>query len=208
MRVILGMVSLAAMWISIQSSAATLSVGQVDATPGETTVAVPLSLVLSPGNVIAALQGDIAFDSQMLSLSDVSIGPAAAIANKSVSFSIQAPGLVRLIIAGLNQTAIADGVVANMIFSVANSTPSGMQAITLSNALAADPTGAPVPISPVSGGIAVYNEDGEGDSTMSCFGATLLRKNRSHPQMGDIMLTTMIALALVWAARRTAPTRC
>lgn len=197
----------------------TLAVGQSKARPGETAVSVPLTLTVSPGDTIAALQADVGFDPDTLSLSSVSAGPSAIAANKNVSFSVQAPGLIRLIIAGLNQNALTDGVVADMVFDVKQNTIAGSQAILLDKVLAADPTGVSVPVNAVSGGITIYIQgegevgegellaegEGEGEAPPGscCVCGTFLFDDYGKSNAGDLLILTMGAAVLLLQQRRT-----
>lgn len=211
---ILRVLILVASLLCCEAFAATLTVGQGSAQPGETAVTVPLTLALSPGDNVAALQADVGFDPDMLSLSSISAGPSATAVNKNVSFSVQAPGSVRLIIAGLNQNAISDGVVANMIFGVMQGTPAGAQAIRLAEVLAADPTGSAVPVSALPGDITVCIESGEGEGEgeappgTCCVGGTLSPDDYGRPNAGDLLTLTMGVLALLLAPRQGKTSRC
>jgi hypothetical protein len=207
------MIPLLAVLVSLESFAATLTVGQASAQPGDTAVTVPLSLALSPGDMVAALQADVQFEPDVLSLSSISAGPAATAADKTVSFSVQSPGLARLIIAGLNQNAVADGVVANMVFGVKEGAPAGAQAIGLTNTLAANPTGASVPVSAFPGGITVGITGGEGEeegetaSSSCCLGETASPHRQARAYAGDVLMFTLIALAALLAPRGNAPSQ-
>lgn len=175
--------------------ASTLTVGQSSARPGETAVTVPLTLMVSSGDTVAALQADVEFEPDALSLSRISAGPSATAANKNVSFSVQYPGSVRLIIAGLNQTAILDGVVADMVFDVNQSTIAGVQAILLDEVLAADPTGVSVSVNAVSGGITVTIA-GEGEIVYEGEGETPI----PHPADLDEDFRMVMSEAIAYLA--------
>lgn len=201
----------------------TLAVGHGKAQPGDAAVTVPLTLTVSPGDTVAALQADVGFDPDVLNLSSVTAGPSATAANKNVSFSVQAPGSVRLIIAGLNQNALPDGVVADMVFDVKQNTIAGFQAILLDNVLAADPTGVSVPVNAVSGGITIYIEgegevgegeilaEGEGESEAPpgscCVCGTFLFDDYGKSNAGDLLILTMGAAVLLLQQRRTRPSQ-
>jgi len=201
--------------------ASTLTVGQGSVQPGETAVTVPLTLTVSSGDIVAALQTDVGFNSDALNLSSISAGPSATAANKNVSFSVQAPGSVKVIIAGLNQTAIPDGVVANMVFEVKQSAIAGVQAILLDEVLAADPTGVSVPVNAISGGITVSatseGEVGEGEGESGgegevgvapgpcCVCGTVLFDDAGKSNAGDLLVLMMGAGALLLERRRINP---
>ncbi len=196
-----------------QAFAATMTVGQSDGHPGETAVSVPLTLNSSPGDIVAALQTDAKYDPNALTVTSISSGPSATAANKTVSFSTQTPGIVRLIVAGLNQNAISDGVVAIMVFDIAQGASTGVQTIQLAGALAADPTGSAVPIETTPGSITITTEssEGEGESearaSTCCFGGTLSPGNCGRKNLGDLLMYTIAALAILQAAREIEKSR-
>ena len=144
----------------------TLNIGAVNGNPGQT-VTVPVTFV-SNGGSFSAISVDIGFDPSKLSVAMITATPpyptvalaasaatAATAANKSVVQSLPAAGVLRLGIFGFNSSScnennnpasaacnknvIQDGVVANVIFTIAaNATGT----ITLTNiSAAADTTG-------------------------------------------------------------------
>jgi len=144
--------------------AATLSLGQQSGMPGDTDVSVPVSLCSAPGEEVAGAQFDIVFDDTILSLPDVVAGPAASDAVKYVYSSEFEPGMVRVIVMGLNQTTIADGVIAYALFTVADEASVGAQYLSLTQVLLSDPYGLAVPSESVSGSVYVGLYDADTDS--------------------------------------------
>jgi len=135
--------------------AATLTVGQNSAIPSQNGVSVPVSLSSGSGEQVAAIQFDILFDSAILVLSDATVGPAASSAGKDISFSTVEPGKARVIIAGLNQNVMSDGIIANALFNVNRSAPGGEESLLLSGVLLSDPNGVEVPSESVSGRVSI-----------------------------------------------------
>lgn len=80
---------------------------------GQVTVPIKLTSTNNP----AGLQFDLRFDSSKLTFDRLNAGPAATAAAKSVTQRVQPNGDVRVIIIGLNQNTIADGTVAEAIFT-------------------------------------------------------------------------------------------
>jgi len=135
--------------------AATLTVGSESAMPGETEVSVPLSLVSGPGEEVSGIQCDILFDADVLSLPKVAAGPAAIAAVKQLSFDNIDDGRVRVIIAGLNQNAVSDGVIAYALFDIADNAPGSEQRVVLDAVLLSSCYGVEVPSEAVSGSITI-----------------------------------------------------
>jgi hypothetical protein len=135
--------------------AATITVGNKSALPGQRGVSVPVSLSSGTGQEVSAGQCDVSFSSAVVSVSGVTAGTAAVSAGKDVSFSTIEAGKIRVIFAGLNQNVVPDGVVANIKCDVASNAPGGLQPLTLSGVLLSDPDGVAVPSTAVSGNIDV-----------------------------------------------------
>jgi len=135
-------------------SAATpgISLNEVVADPqGNALVEVALA---SGGEALSAVQFDISYQSQALAFS-VSPGSTLAAAGKSVWVSSPQSGVQRILIVGLNQNALMDGVLATLSVAIAGEAPPGMYPLGLTNAIASDPRGDPVPLSTGGGGVVV-----------------------------------------------------
>ena len=78
--------------------ASTLTAGQAGGLPGQRSVCLPVYLSCDPAEDVAGAQFDIVFDSAMLAVQDVIVGPAATAADKELSFSHFAAGRVRVVI--------------------------------------------------------------------------------------------------------------
>ena len=81
-------------------------------------------------------------------------GAAAVAAGKSVTGNA-VPGGVRLLLFGLNQTAIGTGTLATIRFSIAAGTPAGNIAIGIANIMGTTPDAIPVTVDGIGGSIAV-----------------------------------------------------
>jgi len=108
----------------------------------------------SAGQVLSAVQFDISYQSQALVFSVSPVG-TLAIQGKSVWTSSPQPGLERILIVGLNQNALIDGVLATLSIQVTGGASPGVYPLGLTNAVASDPTGGPVPLSTGDGGVVV-----------------------------------------------------
>ena len=141
------------------SGGPTVSLGAVKGEPGRS-VTVPITLTTATTN-LAALSVDIAYDPTLLSLAmdasspprpvAVVAGPVATAAAKSIVQSIPFPGTLRIGILNVSDnTAIGDGVVATVTFSISASATIGGSTILLNTPGASDPAGNAVQITGVS----------------------------------------------------------
>ena len=121
----------------------TLNFGSVSGVAGQT-VTIPVTLT-NNGASIALVGFDIGFVSSALTPTGATPGPAATAASKSVSASLFSPGVYRVAVAALNNTAIGDGVVANVTFTIAANF-TGTSLILTNTPSAADPNGNTVAI--------------------------------------------------------------
>lgn len=191
--------------------AATLTVSNVeDIRAGDTAVEVPMALSNDGGNAsIGGVQMDVAYEPAVLTLSTVKSGAASQDAGKNVSFNVVSEGVVRIIIAGLNQKAIADGVIAALVFSVAATAPAGAYPVAMTVAQMVSPTGVQVTGSTVPGTVtiaaAVEGEPGaEGESTTpsGCSGGTLATPSDPGNPGTGILLAVCFLMICFGASRR------
>jgi hypothetical protein len=127
-----------------QAPIASLSVGNASGLPRTSGVAVPVGLASQGGAEVTGLSFDLTFDATRLSVAGVSLGSAAASAEKSLSWNLVSANRIRVIIFGVNQSAIPDSSVAIVSFNVPAGAPVGTSALTLSNTVASDRYGMPV----------------------------------------------------------------
>ncbi len=137
--------------------AAVLTAGDAQGHAGDTNVAVPVTLDAATGESVAALQFDVLFNPATLGLPDVTLGAAAAAAGKSLSHNLLQPGRMRVLIAGLNQTVIEDGVVAEAQFSIAADAAAGAEPIAFSGIILSDPNGQSVGAASTPGTLTIGN---------------------------------------------------
>lgn len=119
--------------VMLQAEDATGTLGQ--------TLEMPIRLTRKGTAAPATFQIDLSFNQQKLAFVSVRAGEQVSTANKVVSFSVMPNGDVRLLTTGMNQTVIADGMVAYASFTVQGSFLSGSTPVTPSNCLSAVTTG-------------------------------------------------------------------
>lgn len=101
----------------------------------------PMTLDCDTGEEVAALQCELVFDSRVLTFVNVTAGPAATAAGKTVFSNQVRPGRIRCIVAGLNRAAIPDGEVLSVEFSIAEGTPDDAYYVDIEKAILSDPDG-------------------------------------------------------------------
>jgi hypothetical protein len=112
-RLLILIAALAPLW----ASAAELNSGTPVA-ESETTASV--ALFLHPaGDAIAGLQFDVEYDGSAVEVS-ATTGDAAEQAGKTVQSAVVHPGLLRVLIVGLNRNEIAEGIVATVRVKLLN----------------------------------------------------------------------------------------
>ncbi|GMR10522.1 MAG: hypothetical protein BMS9Abin28_1343 [Anaerolineae bacterium] len=139
-----------------QSALAVISIGSDSGNPGDTVI-VPISLASQGGAQVAGVNFTLSFDGSRLAVSQIDTGSAASAAGKSVSWSPMptCTGSCSIIVAGLNRNVISDGVIAQVHFDVLSGASSGTSSLTLSSAVATNPSATPIPASVTNGSFQV-----------------------------------------------------
>jgi len=114
------------------------------AAPGET-LAVPL-VFTAAGSTVSAIQFDLDWDPQSLSVAVVVGQPMRSAAKAFYSNAVVPHGL-RCLIAGMNQQVIGDGTLLTLFVSVSPQATAGPLAVTLRSVLGASPAGDAVAVS-------------------------------------------------------------
>jgi hypothetical protein len=127
--------------VTAGSPTAVISAGSGSGNPGDTNISVPVRLNSQDGAQVAGLDFVLSFDSNRLNVFEITIGSAAKSVGKDIGWSHLSSDRVKVIIFGLNQNAIPNGKVANVIFKVLAGAAPGTSPLTLSNATASDPNG-------------------------------------------------------------------
>jgi len=142
---------------------ATLSAPAPTLSPGQGSL-ISLSLA-SGGQAISALQFDLQSD-DALSV-NFTLGDQARAAAKAPYSALPSPGVIRCLIAGLNQSAIADGEILKLFVLAAASAPNSSAHIAITNAIASAPDGSQVVLaaSPVT--VQIQSGSGTAATTLS-----------------------------------------
>ena len=117
---------------------------------------VSVNVTPDSGQDVAALQFDLHYDSSRYGFTDAASGGAAAGAGKDTVVSDIEPGMVRVVVAGINQDTLGSGTVATLHFERTDKTsapPSFSDNATLNEVVASGPSGEDVEGLDVSGAV-------------------------------------------------------
>jgi hypothetical protein len=141
---------------AVVGSAAELTLGSGTVSAGRSAI---LTLNLkSAGEALSGVQFDVEFDEAVF---DVSLenGPAAEQAGKSLQSASLGEGKRRVLIIGLNQTSLSDGVVAILRASLKGNTEKGRSySVRITSPAGTDPQAGLVAVSGHDGTITVVTE--------------------------------------------------
>ena len=130
--------------------AASLNIGNAQASVGQTEVQVNVDLDVAGSEEIASLQLDLQFDNR-LAVVDVQAGSVATAADKSVAWNSQSNGTARVLLYGMNQSVIGSGQVLQLIFDVQSDAVSGQSDISADSLSASSPVGGNIALGAQSG---------------------------------------------------------
>jgi hypothetical protein len=116
-----------------------------DALVGEEYVSIPVTITTDGADQPASLQFDVTYDAANFAVLGVQVGDAAAQAGKSAVFSESGTGTLTVLVAGLNQNVITDGVIANVSLCPLTQT-ADMQTLFLDAVVVSDPFGNPIDV--------------------------------------------------------------
>ena len=132
-----------------------LTVGSQEARPGAQHIQLPLMLRGIKRTQVVALQAELRYDPARLHFQSTTIGPVAQAAGKQLSANSHEPGVLKLVLFGMNQRPLKDGVVASLIFNVAADQRPGPVDVQVSRVSAADPRGRPIKLEGVGGRVTI-----------------------------------------------------
>jgi uncharacterized protein (TIGR03437 family) len=166
------------------ASGATLSGPSQTANPGDT-VPVTLSLA-SGGQVVSGVQLDLAWDPAF----DLHMVPGnqAGVSNKLLTVSLLQPRVLRCLIVGMNQSALADGDLLRLYLSINANASIGSSQVRVLNATATGPNGEPIFLQ--SGIVAVQVQSGASSQGLPASGVV----NGASLQSGPISPGEVVTL--------------
>jgi hypothetical protein len=145
----------------VAGSVSAITVPQVDLCSGGgeigDTVTLPVILTNLPGTSVSAIGMDVGYDIAVLENPTCTIGPAGSDAGKSASCSTPLSGVFRVDVSGSNNTAVGDGVVVYISFTIKVTAPLGNTTLT-NTPSASDPDANPVDVTGLNGSITVLGD--------------------------------------------------
>jgi uncharacterized protein (TIGR03437 family) len=144
-------IAIALFFAASTAQAVQISVPTVSAQPGGTVVADVQ--YASQGTQVTGVQMDIEYD-PILAV-DATIGPSGSVAGKSLTAADISTGKKRILIAGLNQNALGDGVLLSLKISVPSNAGSAQYSLHLSNAGGTDKDGKAISLSVADGMVVI-----------------------------------------------------
>jgi hypothetical protein len=150
---------------------------------------VPVTLTPASQQSIAALQFDLHYNAGQFAYTQAAAGAAATTAGKETAASEQEPGVVRIVVAGINSDTLASGTVATLHFQPADKTDSAATFLgnaSLDEVVLSGPLGenADEPVSESSASTSSYQ------SAQSKVGQTQSSSGNSSGSNGSSSLTT------------------
>lgn len=121
--------------------------------PAGGSIILPVSFA-SEGSSVSAAQFDLEYDSSVISLAII-VGEAVRTSGKHLYVADVSANRKRLIICGLDQVPVPDGVIANLFVNVTASAAAGVYPLKISGLAGADPPGEYTPIDGADGALTV-----------------------------------------------------
>jgi hypothetical protein len=130
--------------------AATLTVDTDNATWEETTVSIPLVYAAGEDSV-SSFNCSITWDDSRYALSTCVVGVAGSSASKQIDFNQTSATTAKVIVYGVNSTALQDGTVAQLTLSILETAADGDSSVTVTDQVAASPSATEVALSVTNG---------------------------------------------------------
>jgi len=143
---------IAAAWFGTMcaANAGTFTVGNARS-GGTGQIIVPVTYATDAGGQGSAMQFDLHYPPQQVRPTAVVTGSAAQSADKGASYNVVRPGVLRVIVAGMNQQPVGNGTVAEVTFEPVETTTDGNVRLTLRDTVVSDGDGNPIASNGVDG---------------------------------------------------------
>lgn len=146
-----GVLLVTSLTLDLAGANSTISVGSANESPG---VAATLPVQIQSDAKIVAAQYDVLFDGTTLT-SAVAAG-GNAVSDHLITFSAPTPGKQRVVVYSPTNAQLTNGLLANLVLSIATNAPAGITTVTLTNAILANAQGLRVePVSLLPGSLTV-----------------------------------------------------
>jgi hypothetical protein len=158
---------------SSMTSSVSLSLASASTSPGAT-VQIPLNLTSLGTALPATFQMDLSFDTSKLSFASAQIGTQLTNAGKSLSSTILANGNVRLLTMGVNQTAVANGLAATVLFTVKAPFTTGSSLVSPLNCISSSGQGSALATGCTASTVTISSCDINGDGVVNVVDVQLI----------------------------------
>jgi Cohesin domain len=155
----------------------TLSLGTPSAASPGSNVLLPLSLS-SSGSLVSGAEWTISYSSADFVAANLTAGPAATSATKNLECNSISAGSYACILTGLNQNAMSDGVVANLVLTLSSTTLATSSTVSVTEPSSSDPNGNTLATA-ASGSTVMVAQPGMTLSELSCSPASITVPNSS-----------------------------
>jgi hypothetical protein len=135
---------------------------------------VPINLTSQGTAAPATFQTDLSFDQTKLSFTSAQAGAQLTLANKSLTTTVLSNGNVRFLASGLNQTVIANGLVAYATLTLSPQFLIGSTAVTLSNCTSSSALGGSLSTGCTAGTVTAFTCDLNGDGVVNVVDVQLI----------------------------------
>lgn len=147
------------------AEATTMVLGEATAAPGQSQVALPVSVAITEGQLITMLAWDVTYDPAVVDWEALVVDPAVAALGKQLQAYEVSPGLVRLILYGLDRQAFTSGALAECRLRVLPNAAAGSTVVGLNQATAANGNGGELPLGTADGRVWVEVPQNPADTT-------------------------------------------
>jgi hypothetical protein len=153
---------------NVQSSlAAELIASDHQADAGSLPVSIPIELSVETGEEISAIQFDLSYDDSLIAIDRIDIGESAQTVDKTLNSTNVSSGVDRIVIQGINNNIITNGIVANIRVELVAGVPDDVLTLSLNQLVASDTHGDEVSLTAVNGTLTITEGQSNGDS--GCF---------------------------------------
>ncbi len=156
MRRVMNVVLMSLVLMGMGSAPSALMVGSQEVRIGAQGVHVPLTLRIAKSAQMTGLQAELRYDPNRLHLQSTIPGPALSAAGKQLSTNVHEPGVVKILLFGMNRRPLENGLIALLVFDVSADQSPGPLTVQISRVSATDVKAQAVSLQGVSGRLTTH----------------------------------------------------
>lgn len=188
-----------------QTASPNITVGTGITQPGGS-VSVPITLTTNGASPVS-LGLRIHFDTSRLQYVSLVQGAAIKTVDKVLSGNVPEPGVLYLVLWGVNRTALTNGVLGTITFSTPSDVPLGDYALTVSDNSMADADAVRISHTVTNGKVRVSETgegegEGEGEPSGGCFSATINGGTGAGPAPWALLCGTLGLAAMAFVRKQ------